>query len=181
MVNRSFCVRMYNDHMGSVDNHDRMISYYRIKPKTKKWPVRVIFHFVDMALVNSWLLYREQEIKKGHNRPMDLLSFRDEVGDSLLLSSANRPSRNSVGRPSRQLDDQTCSSFTQQKRRNTESRPVSDVRHDGVGHWSFVADGIGKRCKLDGCGRRSRMRREKCQVSLCMTKDKNCFKKFHVK
>ena len=181
MVNRPFCVRMYNDHMGSVDNHDRMISYYRIKPRTKQWPVRVIFHFVDMALVNSWLLYREQEIKKGNNRPMDLLSFRDEVGDALLLSSAKRPSRNSVGRPSRQLDDQTCSSFTQQQRRNTECIPVSDVRHNGAGHWPFVADGIGKRYKLDGCGGRSRERWEKCQVSLCKTKDKNCFKKFHVK
>ena len=134
-----------------------------------------------MALVNSWLLYSEQEIKKGNNRSMDLLSFRNEVGDALLLSRAKRLSRNSVGRPSRQLDDQTCSSFTQKKRKNRECRPVSDVRHDGVGYWPFVADGIGKRYKLDGCGGRSRVRCEKCQVSLCMIKDNNCIKKFHVK
>ena len=35
MVDRPLCVRLHNKYMGSVDNNDRMISYYRIKAKTK--------------------------------------------------------------------------------------------------------------------------------------------------
>ena len=35
MVDRPLCVRIHNEYMGSVDNSDRMISYYRIKAKTK--------------------------------------------------------------------------------------------------------------------------------------------------
>jgi len=53
MVDRSFCVCLYNKDMGSVDNNDRMIAYYRIKAKTKKWLVRVILRIVVLALVNS--------------------------------------------------------------------------------------------------------------------------------
>ena len=66
---------------------------------SEKWPVHVIFYFMDMALGNLWLLYREHEILQGNKKLLDLLSFRDEVGYPLLLSSTLRPPRNAVGRP----------------------------------------------------------------------------------
>jgi len=36
MVDGSFFVHLHNEDMGSVDNNDQMIAYYRIKAKTKK-------------------------------------------------------------------------------------------------------------------------------------------------
>ena len=38
-----------------------------------------------MSVVNSWMEYRERELKKGVSRKlaMDLLSFRPELADSL--------------------------------------------------------------------------------------------------
>ena len=53
MVCRPACVQVYNEFMGGVDKLDSLISYYRIRGKTKKWLLRVIYHFVDFALANS--------------------------------------------------------------------------------------------------------------------------------
>ena len=43
----------YNKSMGGVDKLDFLLSLYRIHIKSKKWTLRVIFHFVDLAVVTS--------------------------------------------------------------------------------------------------------------------------------
>jgi hypothetical protein len=50
-------VKHYNMSMGGIDLCDRIITYYRTAMKTCKWPVRVFNHFVDLAVVNCWLMY----------------------------------------------------------------------------------------------------------------------------
>ncbi|CAH1978832.1 unnamed protein product, partial [Acanthoscelides obtectus] len=60
-VARPYIVAKYNDCMGGIDLIDRMISYYRIQARSKKWTVRVIFHFFDLALANSWIFYRRDK------------------------------------------------------------------------------------------------------------------------
>ncbi|KAL1249404.1 hypothetical protein QQF64_020409 [Cirrhinus molitorella] len=52
-VLRPSIVREYNNKMGGVDLMDRMISYYRMSTRTKKWIMRMVMHFTDLALANS--------------------------------------------------------------------------------------------------------------------------------
>jgi len=110
------------------------------------------------------LLYHELEIEHGNNKPMDLLSFRDEVGVALLHTHATYSPRNSVGRPKRSAD-QSFGQPPPQKRQNTEWSPCSDVQYDEVVHWltSIVAGRAGKCCKLENCTGRSRIQCEKCK------------------
>lgn len=45
--------------MGGVDIADPLMKYYRIFLKTKKWTVKAIYHFVDIAVCKSWQEYRK--------------------------------------------------------------------------------------------------------------------------
>ncbi|CAK1599208.1 unnamed protein product [Parnassius mnemosyne] len=42
----------YNRHMGGVDILDQSMEYYRTFMKTRKWTLKVILHFIDLAVCN---------------------------------------------------------------------------------------------------------------------------------
>lgn len=46
-------VKKYNENMGGVDLLNRLVPHYRCYHRTKKWPIRVIEHFINCAVVNS--------------------------------------------------------------------------------------------------------------------------------
>lgn len=46
-------IKEYNAVMGGVDFYNRLIRFYRIKIKSKKWTLRLIFHAVDIAVTNG--------------------------------------------------------------------------------------------------------------------------------
>ena len=49
----------YNQNMGGVDLQDQMIARYSITFRSKKYYQKMIFHPIDMAIMNAWLLYRK--------------------------------------------------------------------------------------------------------------------------
>ena len=51
-------VTTYNQFMGEVDLLDGVLSFYRIHIRSKKWYHKLLYHFFDIAVVQSWLLYR---------------------------------------------------------------------------------------------------------------------------
>ena len=179
-VARPEAVKMYNDYMGGVDKLDFLISLYRIDAKTKKWPVRVIFHFIDFALVNSWLEYRDTHRSCGtsKNDILDLLGFRECVAETLIKANLT-VKHSSVGRPRRNVLDEN--EPPRKKPSLPAVRPVYDVRYDKYEHFPEHIDGLGQLCKLEGCSGRSRIKCTKCKVFLCLNKNKNCFLTFHDK
>ena len=47
----------YNHSMGGVNLLDFLMSLYRIHIKSRKWTLRVIFHFIDLCVVVSYQMY----------------------------------------------------------------------------------------------------------------------------
>lgn len=174
-VERPEIVKKYNHAMGGVDLLDQLMSYYRTFIKSKKWPLRMIFHASDLAVVQA---YREYDmdcdllgIPKA--KRLALLHFRRRLAESLVLR--NKISGAKRGRPS----SLSSPLPVVVPRRPGEVRPSTEIARDGIGHFPAHDDGCGTRCKLTGCKGKSRIKCIKCKVHLCLTKDKNCFLSFH--
>lgn len=156
----------YNKSMGGVDKLDFLLSLYRIHIKSKKWTLRVIFHFIDLAVVTSWLQYIKDCKSVGHpkSQQLSLLQFRFNIAECMIKHNTNPLDKAAVGKP----------------RRSLQSAPPTDVRFDGIGHFPVWKDKR-QRCKLSTCVECfSFVVCEKCGVSLCLNKQRNCFRDYHL-
>jgi hypothetical protein len=45
----------YNQHMGYVDNADRMANSYSMSRHTLKWTTKLFYHLLDLTVLNSWI------------------------------------------------------------------------------------------------------------------------------
>jgi hypothetical protein len=78
-------VRHYNTGMGGVDQCDQKLAYYKTSVRTKKWPTKMLFHFLYVGLHNAHVLMREKkELVNEKDDGFTLLSFLDMLCDELL-------------------------------------------------------------------------------------------------
>lgn len=146
-------VAKYNRSMGGVDKMDFLLSLYRTKIRSKKWTLRAIFHFVDLAVCNSWIEYLRENAQTPRSKLLDLLHFRLQIAEALISSVPNARKR---GRPSYEAEDVPTNVPHEKKARF--QRPCLDARYDGVDHWPEARDqALPSRCKYEGCTGRSRV------------------------
>lgn len=141
------------------------------------WPQAVLWYLTDLALINSWLLYREEHVVSS--TPLSLMAFRLEVSKALILSSSS-DAQDSV--PSQPLRERTHATRGTSNPNLVEEGPLPDVatRYDGLDHWpEQLGEGEGGRCRFRDCQRTSRVLCLKCCVFLCISRSNNCFLKFH--
>ncbi len=127
-VTRPEIIALYNKGMGGVD----LLSYYRVFIRSRKCPLRVIFHFMDFAVCASWLEYRKdcRRANVPKKKEMDLLKFRMETAHCLFKSG--NPVRSTKRGPPR--SELTTDSNKKRKMKTTEVRPYNDVRFDHIDH-----------------------------------------------
>lgn len=171
-VQRPKIVKEYNTFMGGIDLHDMLVELYRINMKCKRYYLKIIFHLIDMCVVNSWLMYRRycEQLKIHKYDP--LIIFKNDVAHALLFSGKDKVKKR--GRPT------SNTKFSpSQKKYKISPRPNNDIRFDSYDHWpESIKDK--KRCKL--CiNSYSTTKCTKCQVTLCYNGKKNCFKDYHHK
>ncbi len=75
-ITRPSIVYEYNSRMGRVDLNDRMMSFHGMSTCTRKWTVRMLIQFTDLALANSWLLYCRDNCERGTPKK-DVLQFHE--------------------------------------------------------------------------------------------------------
>lgn len=141
------------------------------------WPQAVLWYLTDLALVNSWLLYRQDH--GAASLPLTLMAFRLEVSKALILSSGS-DTQDSV--PPQPLIEKGHASNETSNPSVVEESPLPDAatRYDGSGHWpEQLGEGEGGRCRFGDCQRTSRVLCLKCCVFLCISRNHNCFLNFH--
>ncbi|XP_054620433.1 exosome complex component RRP42 isoform X2 [Dunckerocampus dactyliophorus] len=146
----------YNQNMGGVGVSDALIRYYSVRQKTMKWYKTFFYHFIDIAVVNSFLLYKE--LFKLRGDPYKLLThkgFREQLCKEMLaLAKSSEPT------PRSPLRD-TC-------------MPVY------YGEDATASRRYCKRCHDAGNKRvKTPIHCRKCLVPLCLTSRKNCFAEWH--
>lgn len=164
-------IKEYNAHMGGVDLMDSFLGRYRIKMKSRKWYIRLFYHLLDMAIINSWVLYKQSNEGK-ELKTLSLADFRTDLADSLCKYGPSGAHKR--GRPSK-LETLLV---TKKRRCPKHYVPSKVVRTDGRDHYEQRCNKK-TRCKLPGCKGFSRIQCSKCKVALCHTKERNCFLTFH--
>ena len=57
-IRKPVVIEEYNRFMGGVDRSDQLLSYYGFAHRTVKWWRRALFHLLDMAVVNAYVLHK---------------------------------------------------------------------------------------------------------------------------
>ena len=52
-------IKIYSHLMKGVDIGNQLISYYELRHKTYKWWKRILFHLIDISIVNSFIIYKK--------------------------------------------------------------------------------------------------------------------------
>jgi len=152
-------VERYNRHMGYVDNSDHMVDSYSMSRRTFKWTTKLFFHFLDLTVLNSWILLSSCGAKYTH-RDFRLLLVRNLIEEA--GKSQDRPIPRLVG---------TASSGTKNVLR-------LESRHNK--HWPAKSS-TQLRCRL--CSSRGQRKGTvykytRCDVGLCVVP---CFKEYHTR
>ncbi len=167
-------VREYNHFMGGVDALGSLIGRGRIKLKSRKWTLRIFYHYLDLMVTNAWLLYR-----KVVRVPLTLRAFRIEIAQCLTkMGTSTTP--NKRGRP-------PTPTTVVKRRKRISHVPPKPVRKDEIGHLPVYTPGKRQQCKhqileqgvMKTCNRLSNAKCTKCNTYLCLTINRNCFFDFH--
>jgi hypothetical protein len=148
-VTRPNVIKAYNQYMGGVDLIDMLVSLYRINIRSKKYYMKIIFHLIDLSIVNGWLLYRRHcsQLRLPKNEIRSLLQFRVEVAEALLKPIVpQRPPQR--GRPTIRLRS-TENSSSRNPRATSVRPPPASTRLDGFNHWPMSR--TKGRCRYPGC------------------------------
>jgi len=105
-------IAKYNEFMSGVDRADQMISYYSCPRKSTKWYKKVIFHLLDIAVWNSFFLYKQH---------FDCPDLRFKIYRDLLIKDLIKIPKNT-----------TATEFFQLKKHSRKSSRGEDLRE---GHF----------------------------------------------
>nr|XP_046228017.1 piggyBac transposable element-derived protein 4-like [Scatophagus argus]XP_046235978.1 piggyBac transposable element-derived protein 4-like [Scatophagus argus] len=164
-------VSAYNKFMGGVDLSDALIKYFSVTQKTRRWYMKLFLHFVDIAVVNSFLLYKEMAVAKGE-RALTQKAYREVLCCQLADVGQQQPcppaetSVEATGGPS---------TSGQEKQRPKGCFPVpigapsSDPRLKAT---------EGRR-KCVHCKKKTIFMCRSCEVPLCIIVDRLCFTEWH--
>lgn len=185
-------IREYNAHMGGVDLMDGLMGRYHIKAKTRNAMVRLFYHFIDMATVNAYILYRRAASEKLNDSSDDdssetdllqLPEFREQVAAGLVNMSSEkrvgRPSSTGRSTPTDRSTPLPKPESCKLKAGKKAAHPVADLRFDGYDHVPLMLTNAEKRSCKHCKKSKTQFFCQKCELHLCITNAKNCFKDYH--
>ena len=73
----------YNKFMGGVDNFDQLHCYYIPELKSRRWYIKIFFHFLEISIINSYIIYKKIYID-ANSKYLSHLEYRKEIIRDLI-------------------------------------------------------------------------------------------------
>ena len=166
-IPQPLAIHDYNQYMNGVDRSDQMLSSHNISLKCYKWWKTLFFHLVDIAVVNSFLLFQEYRAqnadKEALHRPRSysIVDYREALV------------RQICGWP--EYDDPPAyeKSAPGESQFQTDHMPL--VSDDGIRRNCFVCykEGRGQKRVITYCAA------PQCRKFLHIKRNLNCFQTWH--
>ena len=159
-------ISTYNHKMGGVDLADQLNSYYENGHRSRvKYYLRLFFDLINTCIVNSGIVFNK--IQQNHQLPIfQSLVFRRTIVRKLIGTYKGRI----YATPTAPI----------KRRKSNEALPSRiDLPH--LTHLPETQN-VRKRCKLCTISKvdnRTNIFCSTCNASLCLTKERNCFKDYH--
>ena len=145
---------------------DQQIVFYKPRLKSRRWPVRVFLHFIQICAFNAFVLYRQDKAPK-----LRFLKFTEKLMDKLGVSCLKKAGRKvSPAKAAKKAREQSRYSGCHEPYfyRRSHGEATGDVRK------------VCRICKFSkvptGCF--------ECDVGLCLktcSTEDSCFQKYHDK
>ena len=169
-LSRPAVIGAYNSGMGAVDRCDQLLGFYRIITKSCKWYKRILYHFVDVSLVNAFIMGKA--VTGTMNLP--LFEFKLDVATALMYGENFQEPLSRAEAVLREVEPRAANGDPV-----AGPSPTDAVRLDGMNHWPEQAAKVGRCCRVSGCKLRSTYWCTKCRVYLCLKGKFNCFVEYH--
>ena len=155
----------YNGYMRCVDKSHQMKSFYEITRKSKKCWDRLLWHFIDVTLANSFIILK----LLNPNKDFKLKDFRLSVVDELIgINCQKKRGKPRINIPSIPA---TKKVETPENIRTSVQKHLPGLYEDNSKHCSLCST------KTDQV--RSQFYCTTCNVTLCINAKKNCFVEDH--
>uniref|UniRef100_W5LLL1 PiggyBac transposable element-derived protein 4-like n=1 Tax=Astyanax mexicanus TaxID=7994 RepID=W5LLL1_ASTMX len=171
-------VRAYNRYMGGVDLSDALIKYFSVTQKTMKWYKKLFLHFVDIAVVNSYVIHRELSLAK-QQKPLTQKKFREALCLQLADLGSERATEPAASEPKIKEEPIVQPLVEEAKKRGCYPVPIVDPSLATKREKSSVGR---RNCAL--CLQKKKYMKtiykcRSCDVPLCLIVDRLCFTEWH--
>ncbi|XP_028272459.1 piggyBac transposable element-derived protein 4-like [Parambassis ranga] len=162
-------IKDYNQFMGGVDLSDALIGYYKVLHKTKKWFKTFFFHFVDVAIVNAFILHKDH-CKLYLEVPMAQKAFREKLATELAEVGTQRAPQTPTPQPSPQLSPQL----------SPQPSPQPSGSHSGHHRPVYISgDSTTGRLRCKKCHSKTPVKCSTCDKALCFVAARDCYNDWH--